>query len=232
MINLIFQLFIVLAILVIALLCGIMFGPTLPGISGHEEFAGALIGAAGTIFAGVIAWLAVQRQIESNRQLAKEREQDTYEVICAELRPFVDLYVQVWRALEYAIAGDAERKHAGISLIKAFAMNLAVEDRAKKLEELAVELDPKRKRKLVDVIQTFKMLDQILKRTSNTVEEQHFWLLNTKTMLSHFERALTDFDPVSAALFDPFAKAPLDFRSSAEHVQTLIDNFVTTGVVD
>jgi hypothetical protein len=130
--------------------------------------------------------------------------------------------------LEYAIAGDAERKHAGIALIKAFATGLAVVDRAKKIEELASELDPRRRRSLVDVLQTFKMLDEMLKRNS---EGDNFWLPNVKTMLSHFERQLSKFDSASASLFNPFAKAPLDYRSTAEHVQTLVDDFIATGVV-
>jgi hypothetical protein len=229
MIRLLFQLCIAFVVFALLVVFGIAYGPSLPGVKGHEEFAGALIGAAGTIFAGAIAWMAVRRQIENDRQLANAKDQATYEVICLELRPYVDLYVQVWRVLEYAIPGNAERQHNGLALIKAFAINIGVEKCATKVEELANELDPVRRRNLIEVVHMFKMVDQMLKRDAEGGEQ--YWLKNLRTMLSHFDRQLSKFDSVAAHMFDPFTKSQLDYRSGAEHIKTLVDNFLETGTV-
>lgn len=224
----IFQICVGVVLLVTVVSAGITFGPMLPGVKGHEEFAGALIGAAGTVFAGLIAWVAVQYQIENDRQLAKARENGTYQVICKEFRPYVDLYCQVWRIVENSIPGDAEMRQDGINLIKAFSIRVGVEDCVRRIENLANDLDPVRKNRLVDVIQTFKMLDQMLNRAPDS-EGDRYWLLNTRTMLSHFDRQLSEFDPVAARRFNSFIKSPLDYRSGAEHVETLVDEFIARG---
>jgi hypothetical protein len=38
----------------------------------HDELAGGLLGAGGTIYAAWLAWIAIQRQIENQRGLRKE----------------------------------------------------------------------------------------------------------------------------------------------------------------
>lgn len=189
-------------------------------------FAGALIGAAGTIIAGIIAWRAAQRTIDSDRKLDARREQAVYEVIQIELRPFVDLYVLVWRIVVRAMAGDAEVRRNGIGLAKTIAGGLAVDRTAADILELAKGLDPLRQRRLFDVIQGWQMLDKFFARPE---PYDNFWLLGLQTMLSHFERYLSHFDPEAAHKFDGFAKAPVDHRSTAEHLLPLVVEFEQTG---
>ncbi len=223
------QLCTIMVLLAVLVGVGITFGPSIPGVKGPEEFAGALIGAAGTVFAGVIAWIAVRRQIDNNRELANAGEQATYEVICLELRPYVGMYAQVWRVLDHAIAGNAERQHNGFALIKAFAAGLGEDKCATKVEQLATGLDPIRRRVLFELLEMFKMVQQMLKRDAEGGEQ--FWLKNLRTMLSHFDRQYSKFDPVAGHIFDQFTKSQLDYRSGAEHVQTLVDEFIATGTV-
>jgi hypothetical protein len=76
----------------------------------RESLAGGLIGAAGTILAGLIAWSAVERQIANEKMLQTRREEETHQVIRAELRPHLDMYRLIWRIIDSSIKfrkGDA-----------------------------------------------------------------------------------------------------------------------------
>ena len=57
--------------------CGIKFAPLWQPVEKHPDFAGALIGASGTIFAGWLAWIAVQYQrraaLVDQEKLQKQR---------------------------------------------------------------------------------------------------------------------------------------------------------------
>ena len=70
------------------------------------------------------------------------------------------------------------------------------------------------------------MLDQFIARPE---PYDNFWLSGLRTMLSHFERYLSIFDPQAAQKFDVFAKAPIDHRSTAEHLLPLVVEFEQTG---
>jgi hypothetical protein len=96
---------------------------------------------------------------------------------------------------------------------------------------LGSDLGPIKRRELIDVLLGMRFVrDQIkVKDDGDNRVVTHFYLLNLRTMLSHFERYLQAFDPEMARRFDSFTKSVIDHRALAEHIDPLIQTFEETG---
>lgn len=66
----------------------------------YQDLSGGLIGAAGTIFAGWLAWLAVQSQLAHDREIATQIQREAKDVAISELRDILGVLNQMWRALD------------------------------------------------------------------------------------------------------------------------------------
>lgn len=69
-------------------------------------------------------------------------------------------------------------------------------------------------------------------KTDENNRSVHFYLLNLRTMLSHFARFMQAFDPLMARQFDRFTKSAINHRAIAEHVEPLIERFEETGDIN
>src|ERR1700722_4097915 len=65
-----------------------------------RDLAGGLIGAAGTIFAGWLAWSAVRAQIQNKRELMNANEREVMSALRLEMNEFLTTVNQSWRALD------------------------------------------------------------------------------------------------------------------------------------
>lgn len=79
------------AIVLIAVVAVMLHLPEIAGPAArHPDFAGALIGAAGTIFAGWLAWAAVQWQASHTERMAAQSRDEAVATIRNELLIFSD----------------------------------------------------------------------------------------------------------------------------------------------
>jgi hypothetical protein len=195
-------------------------------------FAGSIIGGLITAGAGVAAWVAAQRTINATRAVSERRENAAYNVIQRELSPKVEMFVRYWRVIQSANRGGAEIKRNGELLIRSIAEDGISENWLDEIRKLGSELGPIKRRELIDVLLGLQLVrDRIKVKTDGENTAAHFYLLNLRTMLSHFERYLQAFDPEMARRFDNLTKSALDHRNLAEHVDPLVKTFEDTGGV-
>jgi hypothetical protein len=85
---------------------------------------------------------------------------------------------------------------------------------------------------LIDVLLGMRLVrDQIKVKTDGEDRNTniHFYLVNLRTMLSHFEGYLQRFDPEMARRFDGFTKSTIDQRTLADHIDPMIKIFEEKG---
>ena len=198
-------------------------------------FAGAIIGGLITAGAGAAAWIAAQRTIATTRVVAHRREEATYCVVQNELSSKVEIFVRYWRIIQRASKSNPEIKRNGAVLIRSIAENGITDTWLDEIRKLGSDLDPLRRRQLIDVLLGLRLVrDQITARTDDDVGDNkaaYFYLLNLRTMLSHFERYLRVFDPMMAQRFEGFTKSAIDHRDLAEHIDPLVEAFEKTGTI-
>lgn len=196
-------------------------------------FSGAFIGGLTTAGAGLAAWIAAQRTIEINRTIAERKELATYSLLQTELLPRVELFVRYWRVIQRASKGKNEIKKNGEVLIRAIASNDISDDWLDEMRRLGSDLGPIQRRQLIDVLLGMRLVRERLKAESGEhVTSSHFYLVNLRTMLSHFDRYLQAFDPEMAKRFKGFTKSNIDARTLAEHIDPLVETFEQTGGVN
>jgi hypothetical protein len=87
-------------------------------------------------------------------------------------------------------------------------------------------VDPVRHRQFKKLMES---LSWIAQRMDRTHPSEPLWFENVRTMLSHFNVFLREFDPVAAKKFRRRKKSRVDHRSMAQHSETLIKKFERTG---
>jgi len=60
-------------------------------------------------------------------------------------------------------------------------------------------------------------------------DEDRLWLENVRTMLSHFNVYMHDFDPQGAQKLKQFKKSKVDHRGYAIHLEPTVEQFEKTG---
>jgi hypothetical protein len=214
--------------------CALQF-PKIVGcaIASYEGLAGGLIAVAGAIFAAWLAWVAVQAQISATEQLARRREDSSYQVIRSEMSGLIGLLVQVWRVVDRALSeSNHEVERNGIALIKAMWPGAkALLEQLAGVETISADLDPEQRAEFSEAMaylkSLFRFVDEELRNKS--ARENRASLDSLRAYLSHFERALMTFDPVAAAKFDARQKLPIDTRSTGEQLESMIQEFEQNG---
>jgi hypothetical protein len=69
-------------------------------LAAHEGLAGGLIGAAGAVFAGWLAWSAVQVQIAAEERRAAADRVEVEQVLQGDLDAFAEVLGAIWKILE------------------------------------------------------------------------------------------------------------------------------------
>lgn len=197
-------------------------------LASHESLAGGLIAVGGALFAGWLAWTAVQDQIRADKELSTRREEATYQVIRSELRELLDLIALIWRTVDHTLAhqDDGELHHNGAHLVRTLFPNRRALSDLDSAVEISKDLDPKRKRLFVDVMIGLRALFNYVEY--EPVLDDRNWLLTIRIQFSHLERYLRAFDPGNN-VFAARTKVAIDPRSTAEHLVPLVAEFEQHG---
>jgi len=182
----------------------------------------ALIGASGTIFAGWMAWAAVQRQISNSER----NELQAREAVRSEMANLLSDINYVWQILDVAIPNRADkqklkslRAHATVAL-----PILKHSIRMKDLEVAGPTLGVLDRLRYRDVVRQCGMILKEIEKDSDDLEDGQYWrLLGIRTQFSHFDRYLKAFDKEAAARFEDRVKSKIDHRSQAEQLAPLLD---------
>jgi hypothetical protein len=156
----------------------------------HEGLAGGLIGAAGALFAAWLAWQAIMRQINAQADQA-------YESLQVELEPVVDMLNQYWRIVDASIKNKKWGDN-GFAVLQSLHPRPSDLHRAVN-EDLATRLDPVRHRQFKKLMESLLWIAERMDRTHPN--NDRLWFENVRTMLSHFNAFLCEFDPVAAKKF-------------------------------
>jgi hypothetical protein len=158
------------------------------------------------------------------RQINAAADQ-AYDALQVELEQVVDMLNLYWRLVDAAIKNKDWRDNA-------YAVLQSLEPRPSDLhrgvnEELATRLDPVRHRQFKKLMESLSWIAQRMDRTSPN--NDRLWFENVRTMLSHFNVFLREFDPVAARKFWWRTKSRIDRRSMPDQLETLVKNFEQTG---
>jgi hypothetical protein len=69
-------------------------------VANHENLAGGLIGAAGTLFAGWLAWTAVQTQMSDARERAQADRSEVEELLSFDVDNIAEALGAIWKVLD------------------------------------------------------------------------------------------------------------------------------------
>jgi hypothetical protein len=171
-------------------------------------FAGNALSGAMTLVAAVIAWFAVQRQIESSREIAHAERTEAWENVRDDLEDFVVGIEVFWVSVDHAaellddnICSEKRLKYRFTSVIE-YSNQLPDVVQIEAIEELAKDVGPARKRKLTKVTfilrELLRKADDFGRGPMNQQPEQKWRskrLGNLQLMLTIFERELANLDP-------------------------------------
>lgn len=186
----------------------------------HGDLAGGLIGAAGTIIAGIFAWRAAMKAIDANRA----REFGAFEVATRRIREIAECFNQVWRVVDITLEGDD--LNSGAMLIFALLPSERVlDDRAQQLEALAREFDPKRQVDLKDLAAAIRTARNLIPEIRRP-EIDKPWLRSLHNTLNYFKYCCEKFDPAGPDYFRGRNWSPLDELGDQERDVLLVNMFV------
>ncbi|MGE3145754.1 MAG: hypothetical protein AB7K35_09225 [Pseudorhodoplanes sp.] len=199
-------------------------------LASHETLAGSLIAFAGALFAGWLAWTAVQHQITAERELAVRQENATYDVVRSELREMLDLIALIWRVVDHALTDQTNEQllRNGVSLVRALYPGIIALKDLSGAEEVSKQLDPRRQQEFVDVMIGLRALFNHFEYEREL--EDRWWLLTMRIQLSHLNHYLQAFDPMNAqAIFGGRTLVPVDHRGTAAHLAPLVEQYEREG---
>ncbi len=194
----------------------------------YRELAIGVLATGGAIFAAWIAWLAIQRQLRQDQDIAMARERSALDGARVILREdFLATFNAVWRAIDLALLEnqDARIQQRRRSLAQTALTMLPDLKGLTPLEELLVNLGPIEKRKLALVLTAIRWVYQ--ERGRERREEMggaKMMLQVTRIMLSHLHFYLTAFDPALAAIFTQRTKADVTHTPVADEINRLIED--------
>jgi hypothetical protein len=192
-------------------------------LASHENLGGGLIGAAGTIYAGWIAWKAAERTINIERR----KEDEAYEVITADLLRIVRIYALVWRAVEYGGGKSRDRQARAVNTIGMLSPALTdFEKIIGGVTELSRSISALRQRRLSDLLIVLRYL---IRRTTEDCTDPQTWITGLKPVLSHFEYRCREFNPALSKSLESFHKVPLDQRDDADHLESIVTDLESGG---
>jgi hypothetical protein len=197
-------------------------------LAAHENLAGGLIGASGTIFAGWLAWSAIQEQIALERSLATWREDESKHAVVSDLRAALEQINQLWRAVDLALQPDQppEQREDLVGRTVVVAGTLPQASFVDSFVERLKDLGPLTRARLAPALGEMSWLLQRTEALTRTPQDQQADFLASKVLRVHLSRLhhrLTAFDENLASIFDGRTKEPLDNRSLAEHIRPFID---------
>ena len=199
----------------------------------HENLAGGLFSAAGTILAAFIAWTAVQNQNEVQREIATRNEREAVIAIRKDLREIIGMCVLIWKAVDYGLANNAAESKMAVDAIALMAEELKnAESIRPQITELGDAFSVLRRRSLYRLMIAIRVFNHEVQRP---VDETELWLRTLRGCLSLIAEKALEFDPKTAMPFEGLSRSDtftaaiparaskvlLDLVAGHEHQQTV-----------
>lgn len=174
----------------------------------HENLAGGLLGAGGALFAAWLAWTAVQRQIEAERQLAREEEDANLEAVTDRLGEFLEIYREIFYILlltsSSAENGELER---WIDFLRMNFHFLPKVEEIEKLSAIGPNIRARRKLRLETIVRSLLQVNIAAEAFSADAdgETETSWRARLETLMiayGHLEQALLEFAPQTEPWFN------------------------------
>jgi hypothetical protein len=193
-------------------------------MAAHENLAGGLIGAAGTVFAGWVAWVAIERQIAIAERLGLREETEAEAALQEILRERFNVINEIWQGIDWALqeADEEERERKASLAIGMLFYALPNEADAELVERMGLKLPPRRAARLNNISATWRRHQLIEKQEAEGDRGHglHWRARRARTMFSHMERYAREYDSQLTAIFNDRIKAPVDHSQPAEDVRT------------
>jgi len=193
-------------------------------IGRQRDLAGGLIGAAGTIIAGIIAWRAAIKTIDATRA----KESAAFEVANQRIGTIAKCFNQVWRVVDRSLQGDGDPKSGAMLIFQLLPSDELLNDWAEQLQTLAREFDAKRKIDLEYLAEAVRSVRSCIPedRKPQVVDER--WLNRLRNTLNSFKHRCEKFNPIDR-YFEGRKSSPLDLREDWEHIAGLVNIFEEKG---
>ena len=191
----------------------------------HENLAAGLIATAGALFAGWLAYSAVQEQIRLSRSV----DLAALEAVRLQVRELFELLNQAWRAIDSALMPGLGAKRKKSKFVRALVV-LGTLPQSTVIDTIDFkQLNPIDQFRFGSVLAALRWFYRALEELNKSIEEserediKRIKLATLRTHLSHLEKFLQAFDPSLAAIFKGRTLAKVDHRSMAEHIRPFVD---------
>ncbi len=185
----------------------------------HETLAAGLIGAGGALVAAWMAWTAVQRQINAERERTVADRKEAERLLAEDLINYADGMAAAWREL-VAVPKPAPEPSAweGIRQATAYmAERLSRSDHIANYRAMAEILGWDRRRKYVALIKGLENFDKF--RDPESIKEPDDVLNVIRNVADDFENCLPDTSRFFAGLW----RRPHKAMSFADYVRRIAE---------
>ncbi len=187
-------------------------------IGKHENLAGGLLAAGGALFAAWIAWVAVQAQIESERQLTKDQieaelrlltanEDANYAAALETLREVLEFFRLLFVMVTFAIRADETTIEKWVGFIRMNVHLLPKEPALARVRAMSQRIGARRRSQLEGVLEALTQVRLAAEKLAAPTDEdtQGTSLLHRLNILlvafEYLEAAVQEFDPKEPAWF-------------------------------
>jgi len=198
-------------------------------LSNHENLAGGLIGAFGTVLAGLVAWIAVQNQIAVDREIANQSDAQALNAARESINDHCELFNEFWRAVDFVLVPNLspelvqERYRFLVATLEAYESTSLPP-----LDVILPSVPIAKRNAFSTVVQHLKAIDNSVSAIVSNPHEQDeiqqvrmVWI-----QLSSLEAALSHYDTTLAALFRQRRKASIESRTAATLIRPFVDEHV------
>jgi hypothetical protein len=201
----------------------------------HENLAGGLLGAAGTIFAAYIAWSAVQAQIMAERELVQEPHIRIMRAVKNILKPLIecfDVFISILDETR-SFQGSDEEKMSRTTWLQSCLPGFPPETIIDELEKLLPSVPHDRAKALEGLIARARNLYVSLNRFREQPEraDELKWRLSDVRMIrlqvELFRDAVRSFEPAWVKYFGEHPVVPLDPTTFAQLWQEMRRDWLT-----
>jgi hypothetical protein len=174
-------------------------------MAAHENLAAGLVGAAGALVAAWIAWMAVQEQINSERERAAADRLEAEQLLCEDLLVCAEGMAAAWRLLVALPKKFDENRFSAVYDATAYmAERVSRPERIANYRKMVEILGWERRIKFGDVVERLDRLRRFSNPKALDVEEA---LTAIRELADYFELCLPDTSQYFGGLRRRSAKA-------------------------
>lgn len=175
-----------------------------------------------TMAAAAIAWLAVNRQIKSNEEIATSERNELLSLVRDDLRLVCHAIKLVWKGANLALHDEQDQKIRSwrLTTVLAFLNYMPDQRHVERIREDAGRLGPLNERRVDHVVFCLKEIarvtDAYCKAPPPGQDSERFQLRMLRSMrdwFSLFAREISNFDSELGSIFDEMPRADLSSQT-------------------